>query len=74
VLRDPDDVRDLKAGTFKLGANASVSALTAGAGKAATLGAEGQAVFVVKRGGLMVDISVTGQKLDFRPFLDKTAG
>jgi lipid-binding SYLF domain-containing protein len=74
VLRDPEDVRDIKAGAFKLGGNASVTVLTTGAGRAATLGAERKAVFVLPRGGLMVDISVTGQRLDYRPFLDRTAG
>jgi lipid-binding SYLF domain-containing protein len=74
VLRNPDDVRDIKAGTFKLGANASATALTAGAAKGVTLGARENAVFLLKRGGLMVDISVTGQKLDFRPFIDQQAG
>jgi lipid-binding SYLF domain-containing protein len=73
VLRDPQDVREIKAGTFDVSADASVIALTAGAARSATLD-KGTAVFVLPRGGLMVDISVSGQKLDYRPFLDPAAG
>lgn len=75
VLRDRRDVEDIKAGSFKVGGNVSVTALTAGAARAAMHGAERtNAVFLLPRGGLMVDVSVSGQRLDYRPFLDKTAG
>lgn len=73
VLRDRRDVQDIKAGTFKLGGNASVTVLTAGAARTAQVGEARNTVFVLPRGGLMVDISVTGQRLDFRPFLDTAA-
>lgn len=73
VLRDAREVQRIKAGTFEVGADASVVALTAGAARSATLN-QGTTVFVMPRGGLMVDISVSGQRLDFRPFLDESAG
>jgi lipid-binding SYLF domain-containing protein len=74
VLRDPEDVRDIKAGTFDVGAHASVVALTAGAARAADIGPDRNPVFVLPRGGLMVDLSISGQRLDYRPFLDPAAG
>jgi lipid-binding SYLF domain-containing protein len=74
VLRDPENVREIKAGTFDVGANASVVVLTAGAARALQLGPDANAVFVLPRGGLMVDVSIVGQRLDYRPFLDPAAG
>jgi lipid-binding SYLF domain-containing protein len=73
VLRDASEVREIKAGTFDLGADASVVALTVGSASSASLD-QGTSVFVMPRGGLMVDLSVSGQKLDYRPFLDPAAG
>jgi lipid-binding SYLF domain-containing protein len=73
VLRDAHEVQRIKAGTFEVGADASVVALTAGAAASATF-RSGTMVFVMPHGGLMVDVSISGQKLDFRPFLDSQAG
>lgn len=68
LLHDPDDVARLKTGNFDLGADASAVALTAGA---ATAGAfrNGMAVFVMPRGGLMAGITVTGQSIDYHPWI-----
>lgn len=70
VLRNDDDVRALKSGTFDVGGSASAVALTAGAASAANVGANANAVFVLPRGGLMADLSVTGQTLNFRAYSD----
>jgi lipid-binding SYLF domain-containing protein len=66
VFHDRDAVDRLKAGTFELGANASAVALTAGAAAGTTF-RDGVAVFTVPRGGLMAELSISGQKLNFQP-------
>ncbi|HET7506495.1 MAG TPA: lipid-binding SYLF domain-containing protein [Kofleriaceae bacterium] len=66
VFRDRFAVEKLKAGQFELGANASAVVLTAGASGAANF-TDGIAVFTVPQGGLMAELSVSGQKLDFQP-------
>ncbi|MGN6107538.1 MAG: hypothetical protein ACTHU0_20680 [Kofleriaceae bacterium] len=65
ILRSPHEVADLKAGRFNVGANATAVLVTAGAAGAARTGAT---VFVMPRGGLMVDVSVAGQTLGYQPF------
>jgi len=66
VLRSPADVEKIRAGDFSLGADASVVALTAGAAASGTLD-RGTTVFVMMRGGAMVDVSVSGQRITFVP-------
>ncbi|MGE3458052.1 MAG: YSC84-related protein [Kofleriaceae bacterium] len=66
VLRDRYAVARLKNEPFELGANASAVAIKAGAAASATF-ADGVAVFQLPRGGLMVEVSVAGQKLNFEP-------
>lgn len=66
VFERPQDLAKLKDGRFDLGAGISATALTAGAA-AETSFAQGVAVFVVPRGGLMIDVSVSGQQLNFTP-------
>jgi lipid-binding SYLF domain-containing protein len=66
VFRDRFAVERLKAGQFELGANASAVALTAGAAGAASF-TDGVAVFTVPQGGLMAELSVSGQKLNYQP-------
>jgi lipid-binding SYLF domain-containing protein len=51
---------------FTLGANATAVALKTGAA-AATEFKDGVAVFVMTKGGLMADASISGQKFTFRP-------
>ena len=66
VFSDRDALTRLKTDNFDVSGNASAVALTSGA--AATAQFEGgAAVFVMPRGGLMVDISVAGQKIDYDP-------
>lgn len=64
VLRDRAALDRLKSDNLDLGADASAVALTSGGGRGVQF-EEGVAVFVMPRGGLMVDISVHGQKIDF---------
>ncbi|MDX2094172.1 MAG: lipid-binding SYLF domain-containing protein [Kofleriaceae bacterium] len=66
TFRDPYDVARLKAGQFKLGANVSAIAIKSGAAATALTGRT--AVFILPRGGLMIDVSVAGQQLKFEPF------
>ncbi|HLU68324.1 MAG TPA: lipid-binding SYLF domain-containing protein, partial [Kofleriaceae bacterium] len=56
----------LKAGNFDLGADASAVVLTTGAAAGARF-ERGVAVFVLPQGGLMVDVSVNGQQLNYQP-------
>lgn len=66
VLRDPEDVQELKQGDYKLAANIEAVALTAGAAAQANFDG-GVAVFVMPVGGLMVDVSISGQRFQFEP-------
>jgi lipid-binding SYLF domain-containing protein len=66
VFHDPDPVQRLKGGTFEFGANASAVALTTGAAAAASFN-NGVVVFTVPRGGLMAELAVSGQKLNYQP-------
>jgi lipid-binding SYLF domain-containing protein len=66
VLRNPNDVEDLKGGVFKMGANMSAVILKTGAAAAANF-ESGISVFVMPRGGMMAGVSVHGQKIGYRP-------
>lgn len=67
VLRNADEVRKLKEGRFTAGANLGVVVLSAGAATHATFDPN-SSVFVMPRGGLMVDISITGQQINYQSF------
>jgi lipid-binding SYLF domain-containing protein len=64
VFNDRNQLQDLKDGQYSVGANASAVALTKGAAASADF-QEGVAVFVLPRGGLMAELTVSGQKLNF---------
>ncbi len=66
IFRDRFAVERLKGGQFSIGGNASAVALTAGAAGTAQF-TDGVAVFVLPRGGLMAELSVSGQQLNFQP-------
>ncbi|MBS1124713.1 MAG: hypothetical protein H6Q90_6941 [Deltaproteobacteria bacterium] len=66
VFRTKFDVAKLKAGDFSLGANASAVALTTGASATAQF-TEGVVVFTMARGGLMAELTVSGQQLNYSP-------
>ena len=67
VFEDPYTLERLKNGRFELGAQASAVALNAGAAAATGFGDDGVTVFVMPRGGLMVDVSVSGQQINYQP-------
>ena len=67
VLRRTADVDALKAGDYTIGADVGVVILSAGAAAHATFDPNAS-VFVLSRGGLMVDISISGQQLKYQPF------
>lgn len=66
VLHTPDEVTALKAGSLKMGAGMSAVAIKSGAAASASF-SSGTSVFVMPRGGLMADISVSGQTIAYRP-------
>lgn len=69
VFENENALRRLQSGNFDLGASASAVALKAGASGAARF-ENGVAVFTMPKGGLMVDLSVNGQKFTYRPATD----
>lgn len=66
VFQTEDALARLKTDNFDIGGDVSAVALTSGAAGAVRFEG-GVAVFVMPRGGLMVDLSVNGQKIDFEP-------
>ncbi len=66
VFGDPDALAKFKAQKFEFGANASAVAMKSGAASAASF-RDGVAVFTEVKGGLMADLSMTGQKLTYSP-------
>jgi lipid-binding SYLF domain-containing protein len=65
VFHDPFELQKLKHGEFTLGANASAVAIKSGA--AARTAPGGVSVFTLPIGGLMAELSVSGQKLNYAP-------
>ena len=66
VLHSPNEVRKLKRGELDLGAGASAVVLKEGAAiNSPTL--RGADVFVMPRGGAMIDVSVRGQRIQYAP-------
>lgn len=66
VFSDRASLERLKAGNFSLGGNISAVALTTGAA-ASTRFSGGVAVFVVPRGGVMAELSLSGQQINYQP-------
>ncbi len=66
VFKTADALGRLKSGNFDLGADASAVALTAGAAAGARMEG-GVGIFVMPKGGAMVDASVNGQKFNYEP-------
>jgi lipid-binding SYLF domain-containing protein len=65
VFRDRYDIDRLKHGHYSVGANASAVALTSGAAASVPLD-RGVVVITMPRGGLMAELSVSGQRLDYK--------
>lgn len=66
VFLSPSDVAKVKGGDFSVGTNVSAVALTAGAAASAEF-VNGVAVFVMPKGGVMAELSVSGQQINFVP-------
>ena len=66
LLKTPQALEKVKRDQFAFGAKASAVAITKGAAAGARF-KDGVAVFIMPEGGLMVDISVNGQKIRFEP-------
>ena len=66
VLETPSQVNDIKGGDFAVSGDVSAVVLTAGAAAQADF-TNGIAVFVMPKGGLMAEVSVSGQKINFQP-------
>ncbi len=66
VFEDPSAFAKLQSGDFTFGADASAVAITAGAGSTARFD-DGVAAFVMPESGLMANLSLNGQKLDYTP-------
>ena len=65
-FRDKSDLERFRSGEYTLSAQATAVALTAGAAAKADY-KDGMAVFVMADAGLMVDVSIGGQKFNFVP-------
>lgn len=67
VLRTPQEIADVRAGRYNVGANLGVSVLKEGASTQTNFNPNAS-VFVMLRGGLMVDVSVNGQRIKYQSF------
>ena len=72
VFQTPQALAQVKDGDFNNGGEASAVVLKAGAA-ASTSFSRGVAVFVTPVGGLMADLSVSGQTLNYRPMPSRVA-
>jgi lipid-binding SYLF domain-containing protein len=67
VLRSPEQVASVKSGNFTAGAHLGVVVLSAAASTQTNFNPNAS-IFVLPRGGLMVDISVSGQRIKYQSF------
>ncbi|MEJ5258558.1 MAG: lipid-binding SYLF domain-containing protein [Anaerohalosphaeraceae bacterium] len=65
-FRSPQDLRIFTQGNFTLSAQATATAVSVGAAAKADY-QDGMAVFVLADTGLMVDVSIGGQRFEFEP-------
>ncbi len=66
VLHTPQQIADVKAGRFTAGANLGVVVLSQSANTQTNFNPNAS-LFVMPRGGLMVDVSVSGQRIKYQP-------
>lgn len=66
IFQNEAALNRMQAGNFDVGASASAVAVNTGVG-AETRFENGIAVFVMPKGGLMGDLSLTGQRINFEP-------
>jgi lipid-binding SYLF domain-containing protein len=67
VLHTPADLAAVKAGNFTAGAHLGIVVLTSSAGTQTNFNPNAS-VFVMPHGGLMVDVSVSGQRIKYQSF------
>jgi lipid-binding SYLF domain-containing protein len=67
VFNTPEGLRQLRDGEYNVTGQASAVVLKSGAAAATQFGDEGVGVFVMPRGGAMIDVSVAGQRLNYEP-------
>ncbi len=67
VFQDRSAMDPLKAGRFELGANAFAIAVAPGAADATSFADDGFAVFTMPQGGLVAELPVSGQTLNYHP-------
>jgi lipid-binding SYLF domain-containing protein len=67
VFETAEALDQLRDGEYNVTGQASATLLTTGAAAKTNFGREGTAIFVMPRGGAMVDVSVAGQRLNFEP-------
>jgi lipid-binding SYLF domain-containing protein len=63
VVRDPQTLERIRAGSFDFGGQASAVALRSGAAGTTSFSNNGVAVFVDTKGGAMLNLSLTGQRI-----------
>ncbi len=63
IVRNRDTLQNMKYGRFDFGAQASAVVIHSGAADTTTFGNNGVAVFIQPRGGAMVNLSLTGQRI-----------
>jgi lipid-binding SYLF domain-containing protein len=66
LIRDHAALDRIKNGTFSLSGDVSAVALTSGAAASADF-REGVAVYVLPRGGLMAELTISGQQINYQP-------
>lgn len=67
VFQTRGGVDRLRRGEYNVAGQASAIVLQTGAAAKTEFGRDGVAVFVVPKGGAMVDVSVAGQRINFEP-------
>jgi lipid-binding SYLF domain-containing protein len=67
VFHDRESLDDVKGDNFEVSGNVSAVVLKEGAGAGIAPLEEGVSVYVLPRGGLMAELSVGGQRIDFEP-------
>jgi lipid-binding SYLF domain-containing protein len=67
VFHDRESLDDVKRDNFEVAGNVSAVVLKEGVGAGLEPLEQGVSVYVLPRGGLMAELSVSGQRIDFEP-------
>ena len=68
ILRNPYEITAVKDGTFTAGATAGIVVLGSGGAATASFDENTTSVIVLPHGGLMVDVSISGQQVKYQSF------